>query len=126
MTFTSAMPRYLQTAGKLLRLAARNVAGHADAPGYRQLPWLSRCRLNLQSFVMFLCSAACLHVFCALTIWLLVSYIVIWTNDLVGPAAAWLPSAALFWLLPWLGAIRRRRIAELLGGRWEQSKRHYG
>jgi hypothetical protein len=115
------MIRYLQIAGLKLRAAAHSVAAHADVPGYRQLPAAARIRLNVLSLACFLGSAACVRVFCALCTWLLVTYIVIWSHDLRGPAAAALPSSALLWLLPWVAAIRRRQISRLLGGRWEHS-----
>ena len=113
------MRRYLQTVCRQLRAAARDVAQHREVPGYCQLPWHSRCHLNVLSFIVFLRSVACLRVLCAAVTWLLVSYIVVWTNDLRGFWAAVLPSAALIWLLPWLAAIRRRQIAALLGNRWD-------
>jgi hypothetical protein len=118
---TLPMIRYLQIAGLKLRAAAHSVAAHADVPGYRQLPAAARIRLNVLSLACFLGSAACARVFCALGTWLLVTYILIWSHDLRGPAAAALPSSALLWLLPWVAAIRRRQIARLLGGRWEHS-----
>jgi hypothetical protein len=112
------MTHYFYRIGRQLRTAARNVAAHGDVPGYDQLPPVMRLRLNTMAFIRFLGSAACVHLLCALGTWLLVTYILIWTNDLRGPVAAALPSAALLWLLPWLAAIRRRQIARLLGGRW--------
>lgn len=116
------MRRYADTIGRQLRAAAHNVVMHGEVPGYSQLPWHSRCKLNVLAFVVFLRSAACLHMLCAAVAWLLVSYILVWTHNLRGFAATALPSTALFWLLPWLAAIRRRQIGVLLDNRWEHGQ----
>lgn len=100
--------------------AGRDVWYHGDLPGYESLPWYTRCRVNLQAGGRLLRSGEFVRLLAWLSIWILGAYTVNWTHDLRGPAAAYLPMSAVCWALPWLAALRRRLIHELLGGRWPE------
>jgi len=95
-----------------------DVFRHRDVPGYCQLPWLTRCRVNVQALLALLCSRPFVRVVLWLAAWLLGSYVLVWTHDLGGPAAAIPPLLALVWVLPWMARARRAEIARLLGYRW--------
>ena len=98
--------------------ACRDFMGHGNVPGYMALPWHTRCFLNIRALECFLVSGECLRLVLYLTIWLLVSQILIWTRDLNGPAAAMPGLMAAAWVWPWLASARRRLIARLLQYRW--------
>ena len=87
-------------------------------PGYTQLPWTTRCRINVQALLAFTGSRQFVRLSLWLTAWLLGSYLLIWHYDLQGPAAATPPMLALLWVLPWFAHARRSAVARLLGHRW--------
>ena len=91
---------------------------HTGLPGYAQLPWRTRCYLNLRSLRNFVCSWQGLRYGYCLLIWFLAGRILAWQLDLYGSAAAYPALAAAVWALPWAAAARRRGVAELLAGRW--------
>jgi len=101
-----------------LRRAWHDFLYHGDVPGYGVMPWYTRWQLNYRALEAFLQSGECLRLALYLTIWLLVAQILIWMQDLHGPAAAAPGMLAALWLWPWLASARRRHIAILLRHRW--------
>jgi hypothetical protein len=110
--------RLFRQSGAALLQGILDVFRHHDVPGYCQLPWLTRCRVNVQALLALLCSRRFVRVMLWLAAWLLGSYVLVWTHDLGGPAAAIPPLLALVWVLPWMARARRAEIARLLGYRW--------
>jgi hypothetical protein len=102
----------------MVRRAWHDLLDHGGVPGYAQLPWGTRCYLNLRALRQFLCSGECLRICFYLVIWLLAAQLLIWTRDLHGPSAAAPGLLASVWLWPWIASARRRRIAVLLRHRW--------
>jgi hypothetical protein len=103
---------------RVARRALRDLLRHDLLPGYRMLPWATRCSLDLRSFWLFLRSREALRLGLYVLIWLLATQILVWRLDLYGPAAAIPVSLAILWVWPWLAHARRRIIAELLQHRW--------
>ena len=99
--------------------AWRTVFDSADLPGYRMLPFATRCALDLRALCVFLRSAECFYMVASIVSWLLIGYATVWVCSLHGPAAALLPSLALLWALPWAADARRRALQSLLGDRWQ-------
>jgi hypothetical protein len=95
-----------------------DVFHHGDLPGYQQLPWITRCRINWRALCAFIGSHRFIQLSLWLTVWLLSSYLLIWHYDLHGPLAAALPLLALLWVLPYCAHARRNAIARLLNHRW--------
>lgn len=116
--FAAAMRQTLRIYCLALRRAWHDFLHHGDMPGYVLLPWYTRWHLNFRALELFLQSGECLRLALYLTIWLLAAQILIWTQDLHGPAAAAPGMLAALWLWPWLASARRRRIATLLRHRW--------
>ena len=110
---------YSKTAFRRYADAWRTVFDSADLPGYRMLPFATRCALDLRALCVFLRSAECAFMGAVVMAWLLASYTVVWVCSLHGPAAALLPSLALLWALPWAADARRRALQNLLGDRWQ-------
>jgi hypothetical protein len=104
----------LKVAGR----AFRDLLRHDLLPGYRMLPWATRCSLDLRSFWLFLHSCEALRLGLYMLIWLLAAQTLVWQLDLYGPPAAMPVSLAMLWVWPWLAHARRRIIAELLQQRW--------
>ena len=90
----------------------------ADPPGYRQLPWFERTRLNVRSLTAFARSVECLHMLAAKAVWSLLAHICVYRLDLPGSVLVQLHLLALVWLLPWAATARRRHLERLLGARW--------
>jgi len=95
-----------------------DVFRHCDLPGYQQLPWTTRCRINSLALCAFMGSRQFVRLSLWLIVWLLISYLLIWHYDLHGPLAATLPLLALLWVLPCCAHARRNAIARLLNHRW--------
>jgi hypothetical protein len=95
-----------------------DVFRHGDLPGYQQLPWTTRCRINSLALYAFMGSRQFVRLSLWLIVWLLISYLLIWHYDLRGPLAATLPLLALLWVLPYCAQARRNAIARLLNYRW--------
>lgn len=112
------MRQILQIYCLALRRAGHDFLYHGDVPGYGVMPWCTRWQLNYRALEAFLQSGECLRLALYLTIWLLVAQILIWMQDLHGPAAAAPGMLAALWLWPWLASARRRHIAILLRHRW--------
>jgi hypothetical protein len=91
---------------------------HHELPGYAQLPWTTRCLINVRALLAFIGSRSCARLTLWLIAWLLASYLLVWHFDLQGPAAATPPLLALLWVLPCCAQARRREVARLLGDRW--------
>lgn len=91
---------------------------HRAIPGYEDLPWPLRCRLNWLALGGFLISAEFLRLVLYLAIWLLGGFSLVWNMDQQSSAALWPITTACCWLLPWVATVRRQRINRLLGGRW--------
>lgn len=93
---------------------------HDALPGYRQLTLRDRLRVDTRAAVRVCGSVQALHVLACIVIWLLAGYTLVWHLDLRGHGAH-LPVYTLsVWLLPWLAAIRRRVLRELLGPHWSE------
>ena len=95
-----------------------DVFRHSDLPGYQQLPWTTRCRINARALCTFIGSRQFVRLSLWLIVWLLASYLLVWHHDLYGPLAATLPLLALLWVLPYCAHARRNNIARLLQHRW--------
>jgi hypothetical protein len=108
---------FRQTSTALLR-GLLDVFRHSELPGYAQLPWTTRCRINAEALLAFIGSRSCARLTLWLIAWLLASYLLVWHYDLRGPAAATLPLLALLWVLPWCARVRRSEVARLLQHRW--------
>jgi hypothetical protein len=103
---------------RVARRALCDLLRHDLLPGYRMLPWTTRCSLDLRSFCLFLHSCEALRLGLYMLIWLLAAQTLVWQLDLYGPPAAMPVSLAMLWVWPWLAHARRRIIAELLQQRW--------
>jgi hypothetical protein len=112
--FNWAVHKTLQT----IVAACDSLSRHHAVPGYNQLPWRTRCRLNVQSLGCFLSSQECLHMLAYLLIWLLAGFNLVWRWDVRDSAAVLPVLLACMWVWPWAAAARRRWIHHLLGGRW--------
>jgi len=112
------LSRVLQQAMTALLQGLIDVFRHSDLPGYSQLPWPTRCRVNTQALRAFIGSRRFVRLSLWLIAWLLGSYLLVWTCDLQGPAAATPPLLALLWVLPWCAHARRSEVARLLHNRW--------
>ena len=89
-------------------------------PGYRELAFWERQRINRQAFVRFICSANAIRLALWLGAWWLAALIVSWRYDLGIRATAALQLGAIVWVGPWLAHARQRHLAEILGARWTQ------
>jgi hypothetical protein len=108
----------VSTIKRRLARACTDIAAHGSLPGYSQLPWLTCRRLDVLALVAFIRSGELLRLLLWLTVWELLTHILIWSFDLAAGAAAAPPALACVWVWPWLAAARRRHIDQLLAGRW--------
>ena len=113
-----SLSHILQTFIRVAGRAYRDLLRHDLLPGYRELPWGTRCMLDLRSCWLVARSREALRLGGYLLIWLLAAQTLVWKLDLYGPAAAMPVLLAALWVWPWLAHARRRIIAELLQHRW--------
>ena len=104
----------MQKAGHEVVQSYAALLGHNNLPGYRELPWVTRCGLNLHALGYFLCSEECLRLVLYLLVWLLAGFNIVWQLDLRNSAAALPVLLACLWVWPWLASARRRWVCHIL------------
>jgi hypothetical protein len=101
-----------------LEAALREAFNCAAVPGFGQLGWTDRQRLNLRAFRGWLRSGDAV----LLALWLIVAglavQIVTWHFDLGIRAAVRLTLLQAVWVGPWVARARRRELRKLLKHRW--------
>jgi hypothetical protein len=104
----------MQKVGRKIVQSYADLYGHGNLPGYSELPWRTRCILNVRSLGCFLCSGECLRLVSYLLVWLLAGFNIVWQLDLHDSAAALPLLLACLWVCPWVASARRRWVCRLL------------
>ena len=87
-------------------------------PGFKALPWRTRCVLKLRAFIRFFSCGEGLRLLAYSLIWLLAGNLLVWTYDLSGRAAL-LPAFTLcLWAGPWLKRSHCSQLRQLLHEWW--------
>jgi hypothetical protein len=104
----------LRQAASAYSQAVLDLVEYRGLPGYAASGGWTRLCLDMQALGTFVCSVACARLLLWLIVWQLASYLLVWTFDLYGPAAAAPSLLALLWVLPWVAHARHREITRLL------------
>jgi hypothetical protein len=92
------------------------LSGYEDVPGYRDLPWLSRKKLDHLALWHGLRSESFWRAFFFIATFEIVAHILVWNWDLDDWPRDLLKSLPLILAMPWLAAARKRHIRNMLDG----------
>ena len=102
--------------------ACRELTGYDDVPGYHQLRWRSRKKLDHLALWRGLRSAGFWRACVVVLILGLVAQILCWHLDLTGWRRDLLKSLPVLFTMPWLAAARKRHLRDLLGAADSRSR----
>jgi hypothetical protein len=106
MTYRNAIPNWL--------VAWREIAGYDDVPGYRQLPWLQRKKLDHVVLWRGFWSEGFWRAFFVVLTLVVLALIICWHWDLAGWRRDLLRCCPPLGAIPWLAAARKRHLRALL------------
>ena len=100
--------------------ACRELKGYADIPGYRQLSWFERKRLDLLIIWPAILSERFWRAAIFVLITSLIANIVCWKLDLTAWQRDLLRSLPVILTAPWIAACRKHHLRKILDARNEK------
>ncbi len=91
-----------------------DLAGHNEIPGYRELPWLSRKKLDHRALWRGLCSEGFWRAAAIVLMGVTVAHILGWHWDLTDWRQDLLRVLPILLATPWLAAARKRHLRAML------------
>jgi hypothetical protein len=109
---------YIQNTLHLLRRSSIDFLCQKNPPGFAELSWLQKQRLNGRALTAFCCTFSALRLLLCIIVWSLSTQLLIWRLDVREGPGVLLVSFAAVWAWPWLSRSRRWHIALLLRRGW--------